>query len=43
MILVLLIWGPLLLMSLINTTSVANLPVATSISLSLDGYEVHIK
>lgn len=38
--LVLLIWGPLLVISVINTTSLANPPVAAALSLQLDGYEV---
>ena len=39
--LVLLIWGPLLVISFINTTSLANRPVAATLSLQLDGYEVN--
>ena len=39
-VLVLLIWGPLLVISFINSTSVSNKPVSVSIGLSLDGYEV---
>ena len=39
--LVLLIWGPLLVISFINTTSLANHPVAATLSLQLDGYEVN--
>jgi hypothetical protein len=37
--LVLLLWGPLLVISFINSTSVPNQPVAATISLSLEGYE----
>lgn len=38
--LVLLIWGPLLLFSIINTVSQPNPPVGVSIRLSIGGYEV---
>ena len=38
--LVMLLWGPLLVISFINTTSVSNPPVAATISMSFDAYEV---
>ena len=40
--LVLLIWGPLLVMSVITTQSQANEPTEVSIRLSLAGYEVSV-
>ena len=39
--LVLLIWGPLLVISLINTTNEPNPPVAVNIKLTLAGYQVY--
>ena len=39
--LVLLIWGPLLVISLINTTNEPNPPVAVNIRLTLAGYQVY--
>ena len=38
--LILLIWGPLLIISLINTTNVSNPPVEVSIHLSIRSFEV---
>ena len=39
--LVLLIWGPLLVISLINTTNEPNPPVAVNIKLTIAGYQVY--
>ena len=39
--LILLIWGPLLIISLINTTNVSNPPVEVSIHLSIRSFEVN--
>ena len=40
--LVLLIWGPLLVISIINTTVQPNPPIEVSIQLRINGYQVHI-
>ena len=40
--LILLIWGPLLLIALVNTTNVSNPPVEVSIELRLGSFEVNI-
>jgi len=39
--LILLIWGPLLVISLINTTSQPNPPLAASIKLTIAGFQVY--
>ena len=39
--LILLIWGPLLIIALINTTNVSNPPVEVSIHLSISSFEVN--
>ena len=40
-VLVLLIWGPLLVISLVNSTSTPNPPISASVSLAVEGYEVN--
>ena len=39
--LILLIWGPLLIIALINTTNVSNPPVEVSIQFSVRSFEVN--
>ena len=39
--LILLIWGPLLLIALVNTTNVSNPPAEVSIELTLGSFEVN--
>ena len=39
-VLVLLIWGPLLVISIINTSNQPNSPVGVSINLRLNGFQV---
>ena len=38
--LVLLIWGPLLAVSLVNEVSLSNPPISASVQLHLEGYQV---